>query len=358
MKDYYNILGVPKEASEDEIKRAFRKLAQKYHPDKKGGDEAKFKEASEAYAVLSDKKRRSAYDMGGQPFGAGGTAQGGGFNGFDFSQFSNGFGGFSQGGQEFDMGDIFGEFFGGGGARARRGRDISIDIELSFHESVFGAERRVLISKIAVCEICNGTGADKGAKSVTCTTCNGKGDIRETRNTFFGAFTSARTCPKCRGRGTVPERPCHRCHGEGIAKREEEIVISVPSGVEDGEMVRMPGRGEATIGGGSGDLYVKLHVKPDPLFVREGNNLVTVFKIKLSDALLGGSYTIKTLDGDEAISIPIGTTHGEVLRVRGRGVPFGRGSRGDMMVRLEIDFPKKLTREARDLVEKLRAQGL
>lgn len=355
MKDYYEILGVQKNASEDEIKKAFRKLAQKYHPDKKGGDEAKFKEVSEAYAVLSDKKRRTQYDMGGAGFSGGQGGQG--FGGFDFSQF----GGFQQGNfQDFDIGDIFGEFFGGGGGntRARRGRDISIDIELTFKESIFGVERRVLISKVGTCDVCSGSGAEKGSAMVTCQTCNGKGELRESRNTFFGTFTSSRACPKCQGRGKVPEKPCHRCHGEGVARREEEIVAQVPPGVQDGEMIRMPGRGEAIPGGSAGDLYIKLHVKRDTIFAREGNNLVTILKIRLSDALLGSTYTIHTLDGDEKIEIPAGTMHGESIRLRGKGVPHGRGVRGDLIVRVDIDMPKKLSKTAKDLVEKLRAEGI
>lgn len=352
MKDYYEILGVQKGASEDDIKKAFRKLAQKYHPDKKGGDEAKFKEVSEAYAVLSDKKRRAQYDMGGQAFNGG---QAGGFGGFDFSQFTNGQGNF----QEFDLGDIFGEFFGGGAqTRVRRGRDISIDIELSFRESIFGVERRVLISKIGACDVCSGSGAEKGTGTVTCTTCNGKGEVRESRNTFFGNFTSAQTCPKCNGKGAMPEKPCHRCRGEGVTRREEEVVIHVPAGVEDGEMIRMPGRGEASSGGGSGDLYIKLHIKTDPMFAREGNNLVTVLKIRLSDALLGANYNVRTLEGDEAVDVPAGVIQGETLRIRGRGIPHGRGSRGDILVKIDIDMPKKLSKVAKDLVEKLRGEGL
>ncbi len=219
MKNYYEILGVTKSATEDDIKKAFRKLAQKYHPDKKGGDEAKFKEASEAYAVLSDRKKRAEYDTYGKSFAGSGNT--GGFAGFDFSNFANG------NGQEFefDLGDMFGEFFGGraGAGKNQRGRDISIDIELSFRESIFGADRRVLISKIGVCDTCNGSGAAKGAKMISCTSCNGKGEIRESRNTFFGAFTSARVCPRCHGRGEVPETACPTCRGEGITKREEEI---------------------------------------------------------------------------------------------------------------------------------------
>ena len=362
MKNYYDILGVAKSATEDDIKKAFRKLAQKYHPDKKGGDEAKFKEVSEAYSVLSDKKKRSEYDAYGKTFAGGsGGASGAGFGGFDFSNCQEGFQGFNGQNVEFDLGDIFGDIFGGENGAARgqqRGRDISIDIELTFRESIFGADRRVLISKMAVCDICSGTGAKKGSKLVTCKTCNGKGDIRETRNTFFGNFTSARLCPTCSGRGEVPETPCEACHGAGVAKRQEEIHISVPSGVQDGEMIRMPGRGEAAKGGGAGDLYVKLHVKTDAAFSRDGNNLLTALPIKLTDALLGGEYHIRTLDGEEVVTVPAGIVHGETIRIRGKGVPAARGGRGDLLVRVDIEFPKKLSRTARDLIDKLRSEGL
>lgn len=356
MKDYYDILGIQKGASEEEIKKAFRKLAQKYHPDKKGGDEAKFKEASEAYAVLSDKKKRAEYDTYGKTFAGGGPQ--GGFGGFDFSNFQNAQGGFGGQQFEFDLGDIFGDMFGGGGRAQSRGRDISIDIELTFRESIFGADRRVLISKMGTCETCDGKGAKPGTKMASCKTCNGKGEIRETRNTFFGQFTSARVCPTCYGRGEVPETPCPACHGEGVAKKQEEIRVQVPAGVQDGEMIRMPGRGEAVPGGGAGDLYVKLHVKADPAFSREGSNLLTSLPIKLTDALLGSSYSIRTLDGEEKITVPAGVVHGETIRVRGKGVPTGRSGRGDLLVRVDIEFPKKLSKNARDLIDKLRGEGL
>lgn len=351
MKDYYQTLGVDKAASEADIKSAFRKLAQKYHPDKKDGDEAKFKEVSEAYAVLSDKKKRAEYDAYGKTF-AGGA---GGFGGFDFSGFQNaqGFNGQSF---EFDLGDMFGEFFGGGRG-PRRGRDISIDIELSFKESIFGAERRVLISKLGVCDTCEGSGAKQGTKLKTCVTCNGKGDIREARNSFFGTFTTTRVCPKCAGKGEVPETPCDKCRGEGVMRKEEEVQITVPAGVADGEMIRMPGRGEALAGGAAGDLYVKLHVKTDQAFSREGNNLITSLPIKLTDALLGGTYRVRTIDGDTVLEIPAGIEHGETLRVKGEGVPHGRG-RGDLVVRIDIQFPKKLSKQQRELIDKLRNEGL
>jgi molecular chaperone DnaJ len=351
MKDYYQILGVERTATEDEIKGAFRKLAQKYHPDKKGGDEAKFKEVSEAYAVLSDKRKRAEFDTYGKTFAGGGP--GGGFGGFDFSNFQ-GFGGQQF---EFDLGDIFGDFFGGAGGQ-RRGRDISIDIELTFHESIFGTERKVLISKVGVCDTCGGTGAKKGSAMRSCASCNGKGEIRESRNSIFGPVTTTRVCPRCHGRGEIPEQPCPTCSGDGVAKRQEEIHIAVPAGVSDGEMVRMPGRGEAAPGTPAGDLYVKLHVKADPAFTRDGNHLLTTLPIKLSDALLGGEYRVRSIDGEEMVKVPAGVPHGEIIRVRGKGVPSGRGSRGDLLVRIDIQFPKKLSAKARELIERLRSEGL
>lgn len=358
MKDYYQILGVQKSATEDEIKKAFRSLAHKYHPDKKGGDEAKFKEVSEAYAVLSDAKKRSQYDQFGAYTAGGGQ---GGFGGFDFSDFARnfqGFDGFANGqGVEFDLGDIFGDMFAGGSRRARRGRDISMDIELSFREAIFGTERRVLISKMAACETCEGSGGKKGSATITCSSCNGKGQIREARNTFFGSVSTTRTCPNCKGRGQVPKEVCETCRGESILKKQEEVHIIVPAGVENGEMIRMPGRGEAMPGAPAGDLYVKVHVKHDKLFTRDGFNLVTALSVKLSDALLGAEYKIQTLDGETTLTIPQGVTQGEYLKIRSRGVPHGRG-RGDMLVRIDIDFPKKLTRAAKDAVEQLRAEGL
>lgn len=354
MKDYYQILGVDRGASEDDIKRAFRKLAQKYHPDKKGGDEQKFKEASEAYAVLSDKKKRAEYDAYGRTFAGGNPF--GNAGGFDFSNFQ----GFGQGQQfEFDLGDIFGEFFGGQSPfTQRRGRDVSIDIELTFRESIFGVERRVLLTKQGVCDACEGSGAKKGSKLTTCATCNGKGSVRETRNSFFGAVTTNRVCSACHGTGQVPESPCDACAGSGVRKLQEEIVVAVPAGVSDGEMIRMPGRGEAISRGTPGDLYIKLHVQHDPAFSREGSNLITSLQIKLTDALLGGDYTVKTLDGESKITVPAGIEHGEMIRVRGAGVPHGRSSRGDLLVKIDILFPKKLSSAAKKLIEGLRSEGL
>ena len=231
-KDYYEILGVDKKSSKDDIKRAFRTLAHKYHPDKKTGDDAKFKEINEAYSVLSDDQKRAQYDQFGQagPAGGFGGANAGGFGGFDFSQFTQGGGG---SGFEFDFGDIFGDVFGGGRRQqTKRGRDISIDIELTFEESVFGVERTVLLNKVSKCDTCGGSGAEKGSDMTTCNTCNGKGTLREVKKTFFGQFETTSTCDTCHGTGKVPKVKCHTCGGQGIYKKESEIKVKIPAGIE------------------------------------------------------------------------------------------------------------------------------
>jgi len=291
MKDYYKILGVNKDASEDEIKKTFRKLAHTYHPDKSGGDEAKFKEVSEAYAVLSDKNKRAQYDaqMSG---GFGGGFNGAGFDpsgfGFDFSGFQ------SQDFDASDLGDILSSIFGG--RRVRRGRDVAVDIELSFQESVFGTERKVVINSKLV--------------------------------------------------------------------KQKEVSISVPPGIDDGQMIRLSGMGETLEGGVPGDLYVKVHVRKHPYLRKEGFNLVMDLKATLSEALLGGERAIATLDGELTIKIPAGTKHGTILRVKGKGVPFahslstGRGGRGDLYTRVMVDIPEKLTKEQKKLIEELKKTGL
>ncbi|MBI2004719.1 molecular chaperone DnaJ [Patescibacteria group bacterium] len=353
-KDYYNVLGVDKKASKDDIKKAFHKLAHQYHPDKNKGDAEKFKELSEAYSVLSDEKRRAEYDSYGRVFGGrGGTGAGFNAQGFDFSQFQDA----AQNGFGFDFGDVFSDFFGAA-TGMRRGRDISIDLELSFKESVFGTTRRVLLAKTAQCDTCQGSGAEPGAKQNTCTHCNGVGKIHETTNSIFGSISMVQPCRQCRGTGKVPETKCHTCRGEGVYRRQEEVEIVVPASIEGGEMIRLTNAGEAMQNGPSGDLYVKIHVTPDPRFKKEGDNLVTELSVKLSDALLGAEYTVVTLDGDEKITIPQGVTHGELLHVKGRGVPHARGRRGDLLVRVKLVLPQKLSRNAKGLVEKLREEGI
>lgn len=351
MKDYYEILGVEKGASGDDIKRAFRKLASKYHPDKKTGDEARFKEISEAYAVLSDEKKRAEYDTYGRSFSG---AQGQGFGGFDWGGFQNGAQGF-----DFDFGDIFGGFgdIFQGGRSAARGRDISIDIELSFKEAVFGTTRKVLLTKNATCATCKGEGGAPGSTMETCTTCNGNGKIRETKQSILGSFATVRPCSACNGRGKVPKQPCQDCKGRGIRRQEDEIVLNIPAGIEQGEMIRLSGRGEAMQGGASGDLYVKVHVAPHKTITRDGAHLRMNLAVKLTDALLGSSYSIETLDGPVSIKIPEGIKNGEVLRIRGKGVGSGN-NRGDFLVRVAIDTPQKLSRNAKKLIEELRKEGI
>ncbi|MEN9524294.1 MAG: hypothetical protein RL536_363 [Candidatus Parcubacteria bacterium] len=364
MKDYYKTLGIDKKASKDEIKKAFRTLAHKYHPDKKTGDDAKFKEINEAYSVLSDDGKRAQYDQFGSygpnsGYGQGGYSGGQGFEGFDFSQFTQG--GFG-GGQsfEFDFGDMFGDIFGGGSGRRqqKRGRDISIDLELSFEDSIFGVERTVLLNKVSKCDTCGGSGAEKGSETMTCEKCNGKGTVRELKRTFLGQFESVSTCQVCNGSGKVPKVKCHTCGGRGIYKKESEIKVKIPAGIDNGEMIRLSGGGEAVMSGTSGDLYIKIYVKKHPVFKKDGENLTMDLSVKLSDALLGGEYLISTLDGEIKLKIPEGVSHGEVLRIKGKGVPISKYNRGDILAKVHIGLPKKLSKEARKAVEELKREGL
>ena len=361
-KDYYSTLGVDRKASTDDIKKAFRKLAQRYHPDK-GGDEAKFKEVTEAYAVLGDEKKRREYDTYGQAFAGatagkgGGSPFGGGFGGFDFSGFQQGFG---NGGVEFDIGDIFGDIFGArGSSRAQsRGRDISIDLEVPFKDAIFGTKRTVLINRVATCDLCKGSGAKPGTELDECPTCGGSGRIHETRRSILGEFTSVRACGTCGGSGKVPKEKCPECKGHGIRRREVEVNITVPAGIDNGEMIRLPGQGEAIKAGEAGDLYVKIHVKPHSLYHREGANLVMTLPVKLTDALLGTTVTIETLEGKSLeVKIPQMKKAEELLRVRGKGVPVD-SSRGDLIIRLEAALPQKLNHRARLAVEQLKNEGL
>jgi len=360
MKNYYDILGVPKNASEDDIKKAFRKLAHKYHPDKKDGDATKFKEASEAYTVLSDTSKRQQYDTYGQTSGGGGNPfsgqGGGGFEGFDFSGFTNGDGGFG-----FDLGDIFGDIFGGGGGRRggsqKRGKDIQIDIEIDFKESVFGVKKKVSLNKTTVCDHCHGKKAEPGTDMTTCTTCGGSGQIKETRRSILGQFSSTRTCSQCEGAGKIPKVKCKVCYGAGVREKNEEVMLDIPGGIENGEMMRMTGGGEAVSGGTAGDLYIKIHVNKHLHFIKEGINLLMDLDVKLTDALLGGEVPIDTLEGRLTLSIPEGLAFGEILRIKGKGVPQG-GRRGDIIVKVNIKMPHRLSRDNKKHIEELKREGL
>ncbi|MFT7644418.1 MAG: molecular chaperone DnaJ [Candidatus Paceibacteria bacterium] len=351
MKDYYEILGLEKGVPKDEVKKAFRKLAAKYHPDKKTGDEDKYKEITEAYAVLGDEKKKAEYDTYGHSFSGGGQG-GGGFNWQDFQG--------QGGGQsfEFDLNDIFQNFgFGGERQQPARGRDVSIDINLKFDESIFGVTRKVLITKNNTCKECTGSGAKKGTSLDTCNTCNGQGKIRENRQSVMGSFSTVRECSTCRGTGKIPKNRCSTCVGAGVARTEEEISINVPAGIQNGEVIRMTGQGEATPGGQPGDMYIKVHVESHQTIKREGSTLTTKLPIKLTDALLGATYTVETLDETVNIKIPAGITHGELIRIKEKGVPVERG-RGDFMVKISIETPKKLSKKAQKLVEDLQGEGI
>lgn len=355
MKDYYQVLGISRNASQDDIKKAYRKLAHQYHPDKSGGSEEKFKEVSEAYQILSDEKRRSQYDR----FGSGGGGAEGGFgagSGFEWD-FSN----FGQDFEGADLGEIFGDMFGFGSTHANRkprGRDIAIDIELPFKEAVFGAERAVLLRKSALCATCKGDGKEPGTSAVPCVSCNGTGSVHETRRSFFGSVTKLRACTICHGKGQVPAVPCKACRGEGVTQASEEISISIPSGIEDGEMIKLVGKGEAVAGGTPGDLYVKIHVLPDRRFSRSGHDITASLDVLMTEALLGAEKHMETLDGSIQIQVPAGTASGSLLRIRGKGVLRNRGGRGDLLVKVLIKPPRHLTKKARQLLEELQKEGV
>ena len=282
-KDYYKILGVSKTATSDEIKKAFRKLAHQHHPDKNGGDAAKFKEASEAYSVLSDDTKRAHYDQFGSAGGQGGASgfggQGGaGFGGFDFSGFQNGFSGGEEG-YGFDLGDLFGGMFGGGrggGGRGktRRGEDIAVDVEITFKDSVYGVDKKILVHKDSKCTHCKGAGNEPGTEMKTCDNCKGKGNIKDVRQSIFGSIAVNRQCEVCLGMGQVPKEKCKQCKGSGIEHKKEEINVHIPAGVEDGEAVRLTGAGEAISGGATGDLFIRIHVPKNAHFKKEGHNII------------------------------------------------------------------------------------
>jgi molecular chaperone DnaJ len=383
-QDYYKILGVERNASKEEIKKAFRKLAHEHHPDKNGGDDKKFKEANEAYTVLSDDQKRAQYDQFGSA-GPGFNGGGGqGFGGFDFSGFS----GFNGGDMEFDLGDIFGGMFGGGRRQSRskekRGSDIQVDIEISFEESIFGAEKEFAVHRTDSCSHCKGERKEPGTDFATCSTCNGQGQVVENRRSMFGTFQSARACDTCFGTGKIPKEKCRECKGKGTQSKKDTIKIVIPAGMEAGEMLRVTGKGEAITGGKNGDLFVKIYIKKTYGSAKnaygvtgtthlgdlrkEGNNLVGELHIKVTDTLLGVEKEVQTLDGVITVKIPKGITHGEILRVREKGVPFGPGSenpqksktarRGDLMLIIRIDIPDKLSKTAHKLVEELKGEGV
>ena len=366
MANYYDTLGVGKGASDDEIKKAYRKLAHKHHPDKAGGDEQKFKEINEAYQVLSDKTKRSQYDQFGQTFsgaGPGGARTGGfsgDFSGFDFSDFMHqGEGGgfeFNFGG--VDLGDIFSGAFGGGrrgAAQKNRGRDIQVDAEITFVEMVTGVTRKIELRKNVQCDRCSGTGGEPGSGVKTCPTCQGSGRVQKMTRTILGSFSQVAVCPECLGEGKIYDKKCGKCGGEGRLKERQEIEINIPAGIADGQTISIQGRGEAGAKGApAGDLYVLVHVKAHSKFQRSGNDIISTEEISFSQAALGAEIEIETVDGWLILKIPSGTQSGETFRIKNKGVPdvHGRG-RGNQMVKIIVRIPNKLSREQKRLIEEL-----
>jgi molecular chaperone DnaJ len=354
-QDYYEALGVAKGASDDEIKKAFRKLAVKYHPDKDGGDEAKFKEINEAYEVLKDSKKRQRYDQFGHA-GVGGAAGGGaGANPFE------GFGGqnvhfdFGDGG----LGDIFGSFFGGGASGRQRGpikgRDVEVSLTLSFEEAISGAEEDITLTLDDECSHCKGSGAEPGHSMKTCPTCKGAGQVNKVVNTLFGAIQQTVQCGACRGRGRVPEKNCSVCGGSGIERRKQSIKLKIPAGIDDGATIRLEGRGEAVTGGKKGDLYVHIKVKAHKKFTREGDLVLSEEAVGMIDAALGAEIEVETVDGKVRMKVPAGTQSGTDFKLSGHGAPHLRGdSRGAHIVTIKVETPTGLSKKQKELLEEFK----
>ena len=342
-RDLYDVLDVSREATQEEVKRAFRKLAMEYHPDRNKATDAedRFKEVSAAYDVLSDPEKRGAYDRFGMA-GVNGGAQG--FAGFE------GFGGF---------GDIFDAFFRGTGARRagpQRGGDLRVTLSIDFQDAVFGIEREIEYERVELCSDCRGRGQAQGEARAQCPECEGSGEVRRLQQSLFGQFVNVATCGRCAGQGTVVTSPCKACRGRGVVRAKAKRAIAVPAGVEDGQQIRLSGEADAgQHGGPAGNLYVRLDVRPHKLFARDGDDLLYELPVNLAQAALGATAQVPTLDGDGIqLTVDPGTEHGRVFVLRGRGVPHLRGAgRGDLLVRVRVAVPKSLTDEQRALMEQL-----
>ncbi len=359
--NYYDILGISKSASAEEIKRAYRKKAHEHHPDKDSGNAEKFKEINEAYQVLSDSAKRQQYDQYGQTFDQA-ARNGGGYQGAPGAGAGfggNPFGGDFGQGVEFDLGDIFGDIFGGRqerGQRVNHGVDLEMGITIEFEEAVFGVEKNLTLEKQDVCKTCSGSGAEPGTKIVTCPKCHGQGQIRTQRRTIFGNIASATTCDRCNGMGKIPESPCHTCNGSGVLRQEKTIMVKIPAGIDDGQRIRVTGEGEAGYRGSRpGDLYLAVKVRAHREFTRDGMNLLKELPISFTQAALGAKPIVKTLDGDIELKIPAGTQSGTVLRASGKGVPNINNpkSRGDLLITARVVIPKKLSKKEKGLLKQL-----
>ena len=351
-QDYYEVLGVSKNASKDEIKDSYRKLAMQYHPDRNKAPDAedKFKEISEAYAVLSDDQKRQQYDtLGHAGFDQRYTPEDI-FRGADFESILRDIG--------FGFGDLFRTFFGGGGGfreRSNRGQDLAYNLRITLEEAAKGTEKEILVPRTEKCEVCDGSGASLGTSAKTCPKCNGAGQVRNMRKNSFVMYVQVTPCSECRGRGTIIESPCNECHGTGLVKKRRKINVKIPEGIDEGYQLRLRGEGEmAPKGGDPGDLYVLVHIKPHKLFMREGADLWHVLIIGYPQAALGSEVSVPTLDGEAAVKIKPGTQAGETIRLKGKGMPRFRGyGKGVLLVRVGISVPEKLTVKQRALLEQL-----
>lgn len=351
-RDYYEVLGISKSASADEIKKAYRKAAVTHHPDKEGGDEAKFKEVSEAYEVLKDSQKRQRYDQFGHA-GVGGSSSGSGAAG------GNPFGGFGSQNVEFDfgdggLGDIFGQFFGGGGRQRapQRGRDVEVSLQLTFEEAIFGVEEKIELDMDDECSHCHGTTVEPGYELKTCPTCKGAGQVNRVMNTIFGQIQQNVTCETCGGRGKVPEKVCTVCHGKGTERRKRMINLKVPAGIDDGATIRLTGSGEAIGNGQKGDLYVNIRVKAHKHFTREGDIILSEAHIGMIQATLGTEIDIETVDGKIRMKIPAGTQSGTDFKLSSHGVPHVHSEkRGPHIVSIIVDTPTKLSKKQKQLLE-------
>lgn len=360
-KDYYEILGVSRDASKEEIKKAYRKLAHMHHPDKAGGNETKFKEINEAYQVLSDDRKRAQYDRFGQTFeqagakGADPFAGGFGFN--DFSQW------FSRGGRggidiDLDIDDIFSGIFGGRQPGRQKAQDIQVDLTIDLETAYRGGRHTLILNKLNVCQHCGGSGAEPGTKLNICKQCKGQGKIKETSRILFGSFTQVKICPECRGAGEVPETRCRQCQGEGRKKSEEKIEVKIPAGITDGLTLRIAGKGEAPMRGAlAGDLYVRIHIKPHPVFERRQDDLRVERPVSFTQLVFGDEIEIPHFDGPVRVKIPKGAESGQEIVIHGKGMPrFNQRGKGNLVVKLKVKTPRKLSAKAKKLLKQLREE--
>jgi molecular chaperone DnaJ len=362
MADYYKVLGVDKSASQEEIKKAYRKLAHKYHPDK-GGDEKKFKEINEAYQVLSNKEKREQYDKFGRVFEGQRGGPGQGF-GFDFGNFWQAQG--QNQGFEFDLSDLFDDFFGfsqrkAGKKNINRGQNIEIEVQLNLEDILKPFKKTVYLDKYVVCSRCEGSGGEPGSNVKECFSCRGTGEVQQIKKTIFGTMTRYIICPECQGEGKIPEKPCNVCKGEGRIEERKGIELIIPAGVDTGQTLKFSGKGDAGRRGGKpGDLYVKIYIKPHSLFRRKGDDLYFSKEISFSQAVLGDEIEIPTLEGKKLLlKVPSGTESGKIFQISKKGIPhFSHFGRGNIYVELKIKTPKKLTKKQKELLENLKKEGI